>query len=179
MRGQAMIIGYTAGAFDLFHVGHLNILRNARAMCDRLVVGVSTDELIIACKRKKPVILFEERMEVVRSIRYVDAVVAQENMDKMAMWERLRFDLMFVGDDWRGTRKWQDYEEQFRRVGVRIVYFPYTQHTSSSLLRDALDRLNRPELTPVPSVPVEVRPRSAAPLHAGASEYECLDGVKA
>jgi glycerol-3-phosphate cytidylyltransferase len=175
-----MIIGYTAGAFDLFHVGHLNILRNARSMCDRLVVGVSRDELIIASKRKKPVIPFEERMEVVRSVKYVDAVVAQENMDKMAMWERLRFDLMFVGDDWRGTRKWQEYEEQFRRVGVRIVYFPYTQHTSSSLLREALDRLNRVELPPTPPPPgLEVRLPSGGSLAAGATEYECLEGIGA
>jgi glycerol-3-phosphate cytidylyltransferase len=144
------------------------------------VVGVSTDELIVTCKHKNAVIPFAERVEVVRSVKYVDAVVAQENMDKMAVWERLRFDLMFVGDDWRGTRKWQEYEEQFRRIGVRIIYFPYTLHTSSSLLREALDRLNRPESTPVPSVPdLEVRSRSAGPLHAGASEYECLGEVRA
>ncbi len=175
-----MIIGYTAGAFDLFHIGHLNILRSARAMCDRLVVGVSTDELIIACKRKKPVIPFEERLEVVRSVKYVDAAVAQEDMDKMAMWERLKFDLMFVGDDWRGTRKWQEYEEQFRRVGVRIVYFPYTQHTSSSLLREALDRLNHTESASAPSAPdLEVRPRAGASLCGAASDYESLDGVSA
>lgn len=143
-----MIVGYTAGAFDLFHIGHLNILRNARSMCDRLVVGVSTDELIAACKGRRPVVPFEERMAIVASVRYVDAVVTQEDMNKMGMWERLKFDVMFVGDDWQNTPKWRAYEKQFSRVGVRIVYFPYTQHTSSSTLREALDRLSSREARP-------------------------------
>lgn len=137
-----MIVGYTAGVYDLFHVGHLNILRNARSMCDRLIVGVSTDELIVARKGRQPVIPFEERMEIVRSVKYVDVAVAQEDMDKIGMWERLKFDVMFVGDDWHNSDKWREYDRQFREVGVRIVYFPYTVHTSSSTLREALDRLN-------------------------------------
>jgi glycerol-3-phosphate cytidylyltransferase len=142
-----MMIGYVPGAFDLFHVGHLNILRNARAMCDKLIVGVSTDELIVACKHKRPVVPFEERIEIVRSVRYVDAVVAQEDMNKLGMWERLKFDLIFVGDDWQNTDRWREYEKQLGPVGVRIVYFPYTQHTSSSILREALDKLNHAELS--------------------------------
>ena len=137
-----MIIGYIPGTFDLFHIGHLNILRNARSMCDKLIVGVSTDALVLACKHKSPVIPFAERLEIVRSIKYVDGVVAQEDMDKRSMWERLKFDLLFVGDDWRYSERWQEYEERFRDTGVRIVYFPYTQHTSSSLLREALIRLH-------------------------------------
>jgi len=141
-----MMIGYVPGAFDLFHVGHLNILRNARAMCDKLIVGVSTDELIVASKHKRPVVPFEERIEIVRSVRYVDAVVAQEDMNKLGMWERLKFDLIFVGDDWQNTERWREYEKQLGPVGVRIVYFPYTQHTSSSILREALDKLNHAEL---------------------------------
>lgn len=135
-----MILGYTSGVYDLFHVGHLNLLRNARAMCDKLVVGVTTDELV-AYKYKRAVIPFTERMEIVRSIRYVDAVVPQESMDKLETWNKLKFDVMFVGDDWYQSDRWKDLEKQFQEVGVRIVYFPYTKGTSSSLVNDALVKL--------------------------------------
>ena len=135
-----MILGYTSGVFDLFHIGHLNLLRNAKAMCDKLIVGVSTDELV-AYKFKKAVIPFTERMEIVRSIRYVDAVIPQDNMDKYEMWCKLKFDIMFVGDDWYQTDKWKQLDEQFRAVGVKIVYFPYTKGTSSTLLNEALVKL--------------------------------------
>jgi glycerol-3-phosphate cytidylyltransferase len=139
-----MIIGYTTGVYDLFHIGHLNLLRNARAMCDKLVVGVSTDELV-AYKLKKAVIPFAERMEIVRSIRYVDAVIPQETMNKLAVWEKLKFDVMFVGDDWYESDKWKQLDEQFTAVGVKIVYFPYTKGTSSTLINDALLQLrNQP-----------------------------------
>jgi glycerol-3-phosphate cytidylyltransferase len=135
-----MIIGYTAGVYDLFHIGHLNLLRNARAMCDKLIVGVSTDELV-AYKLKKAVIPFSERMEIVRSIRYVDAVIPQENMDKFEMWKKLKYDIMFVGDDWYQAPQWQELEVQFTGVGVKIVYFPYTKGISSTLLNEALVKL--------------------------------------
>lgn len=134
-----MLIGYTAGAFDLFHIGHLNILRNAKSVCDKLIVGVSTDELIAECKKKKPVIPFSERLEIVRSIRYVDGVVAQQDMNKLGMWQRLKFDLMIVGDDWQNTERWREYEQQFSQVGVRIVYFPYTHGSSSTLLQEVMN----------------------------------------
>ena len=135
-----MILGYTSGVFDLFHIGHLNLLRNAKAMCDKLIVGVSTDELV-AYKFKKAVIPFTERMEIVRSIRYVDAVIPQDNMDKYEMWCKLKFDIMFVGDDWYQTDKWKQLDEQFEQVGVKIVYFPYTKGTSSTLLNEVLVKL--------------------------------------
>ena len=135
-----MVLGYTTGVYDLFHIGHLNLIRNAKAMCDKLIVGVSTDELV-AYKLKKVVIPFTERMEIIRSIRYVDAVVPQETMDKFESWKRLQFDIMFVGDDWYQTDKWQDFEKQFTEVGVRIVYFPYTKGTSSTVLNEALVKL--------------------------------------
>lgn len=135
-----MIIGYTTGVFDLFHIGHLNLLKNAKSLCDRLVVGVTTDELV-SYKFKKAVIPFEERMEIVRSIRYVDAVIPQESMDKFEMWEKLKFDVMFVGDDWHQSDKWKDYENKFNEVGVKIIYFPYTKGTSSTLLNQALIKL--------------------------------------
>ena len=140
-------IGYTTGVFDLFHIGHLNMLKNAKSLCDKLIVGVTTDELV-AYKNKRAVISFEERIEIVRSIKYVDAAVSQDSMDKMEAWKRYHFDLMFVGDDWFNTPKWQDFEAQFKAVGVRIVYFPYTKGTSSTLINQVLlDLRNAPPKT--------------------------------
>lgn len=135
-----MITGYATGVFDLFHIGHLNLLRRAKEHCDRLIVGVSTDALV-SYKNKRAVIPYEERKAIVEAIRYVDEVVAQENMDKMEAWRRLRFDVMFVGDDWKGTEKWNGYERQFREVGVKIIYFPYTKGTSSTLINETLLKL--------------------------------------
>lgn len=133
-----MITGYTTGVFDLFHIGHLNILRSAKSLCDKLIVGITTDELLLDYKKKKPVIPFFERCEVVRSIRYVDAVVSQPTMDKFEAWEKLKFDVMFVGDDWFKTEKWKGIEEKLAGVGVKIIYFPYTQGTSSTLINHIL-----------------------------------------
>lgn len=128
-----MITGYTTGVFDLFHIGHLNMLRNAKSMCDKLIVGVTVDELV-SYKNKKAVIPFNERIEIVRSIKYVDVAVAQENMNKLEAWKKLKFDLMFVGDDWYNTDKWNRYEMQLEKFGVKIIYFPYTKGVSSTLL---------------------------------------------
>lgn len=135
-----MITGYTAGVYDLFHIGHLNLLRNSKSMCDKLIVGVSSDELV-SYKSKKAVIPFHERVEILRSIKYVDAVIPQEDMNKFKMWEKLKFDIMFVGDDWYSTEKWKSMEKQFEEVGVKIVYFPYTKGTSSTLLNKVLINL--------------------------------------
>lgn len=135
-----MVIGYTTGVFDLFHIGHLSMLRNAKAMCDKLIVGVTTDEAV-AYKNKKAVIPFSERFEIVNSIRYVDVTIPQENHDKFSAWKRLRFDMMFVGDDWFETEAWEKYERQFSEAGVRIVYFPYTRGTSSTLINETLKML--------------------------------------
>lgn len=137
-----MVIGYTTGVFDLFHVGHLNMLKNAKGMCDKLIVGITTDELV-SYKHKKSVIPFEERMEIVRNIKYVDAVVPQESMDKFEMWRKLKFDVMFVGDDWYNTDKWNGYEKQFKEVGVKIIYFPYYKGTSSTLINATLLELRK------------------------------------
>ena len=135
-----MIIGYTSGVYDLFHIGHLNMLRNAKSMCDKLIVGVSTDDLV-SYKHKKAVIPFEERLEIVKSIKYVDRVVAQENMDKFGAWEKLHFNVMFVGSDWKNTEKWNNYEKEFGKVNVKIVYFPYTKGTSSTILNETLKKI--------------------------------------
>ena len=116
-----MIIGYTAGVFDLFHIGHLNLLKNAKGMCDKLIVGVSTDELVLY-KNKKPVIPFDERIEIVRNIKYVDGVVAQENMDKLEMCKKLKAEILIVGDDWYNTDKWNNYEEEFQKNGIFSIH---------------------------------------------------------
>ncbi len=136
---EKMVIGYTSGVFDLFHIGHLNLLKNAKGLCDKLIVGVTSDELV-AYKNKKAVIPHQERMEIVRNIKYVDAVVPQYDMDKFKMWERLKFDVMFVGDDWFETEKWKKFDEQFKAVGVKIIYFPYTRGVSSTLINEILKK---------------------------------------
>ncbi len=136
---EKMIIGYTSGVFDLFHIGHLNLLKNARSLCDKLIVGVTSDELV-AYKNKKAIIPHQERMEIVRNIKYVDAVVPQYDMDKFKMWKRLKFDVMFVGDDWFETEKWKKFDEQFKSVGVKIIYFPYTKGVSSTLINEMLKK---------------------------------------
>jgi len=133
-----MIIGYTTGVYDLFHVGHLNLLRNAKGMCEKLIVGVTSDELV-SYKSKQAVIPHAERMEIVRSVRYVDAVIPQETMNKLEAWEKLKFDVMFVGDDWYRTDKWEEMEKEFKDRGVRIVFFPYTKGTSSTLINEILE----------------------------------------
>ena len=133
-----MIIGYTAGVYDLFHIGHLNLLKNAKGMCDKLIVGVTTDELV-SYKHKRAMIPFEDRVEIVRSIKYVDAVVPQEDMDKLTMCKKLKANVMFVGDDWYDTEKWQQFEEEFKEAGIQIVYFPYTKGISSTQIAKALD----------------------------------------
>ena len=133
-------IGYTTGVFDLFHIGHLNIIKRARLECDHLIVGVTTDELAQKAKNQKPFIPFQERMDLVEAVKYVDEVVPQTSYDKMGAWNNLKFDLMFVGDDWKGTEQWIKIEKEFSKVGVDIIYFPYTTHTSSTILRRILSK---------------------------------------
>lgn len=135
-----MVIGYTTGVYDLFHIGHLNLLKNAKGLCDKLIVGVTVDELV-AYKNKRAVIPFEERLEIVRNIKYVDAAIPQEDIDKFAAWEKLKFDILFVGDDWYKSERWQELEEKFQSVGVKVVYFPYTKGTSPTLINQTLLRL--------------------------------------
>lgn len=143
-----MIIGYTAGVFDLFHVGHLNLLKNAKGMCDKLVVGVTTDELV-GYKGKKAFVPFEDRLEIVRSIRYVDAVVPQYDMDKLTMCKKLGATYLFVGDDWYKTEKWKHYEKEFEKEEIKIIYFPYTKGISSTKINDALLSLRKDNLADV------------------------------
>ena len=130
-------IGYTTGVFDLFHAGHLNILQQAKSLCDYLIVGVTVDELVIY-KKKSALIPFEDRLEIIKSIKYVDEAVPQTSMDKFKAWEKYRFDAMFVGSDWQNTEKWISFEKKFSKVGVKIEYFKYTSRISSTILRDLL-----------------------------------------
>lgn len=137
------VMGYAPGAFDLFHIGHLNILKRAADNCDRLIVGVVSDEMLLKAKGRLPVIPLAERMEIVRNLRFVDAVHAEVLPDKIDTWRQVGFDVIFKGDDWRGTPKGDRLERDFAAVGVTVHYFPYTVHTSSSLLRRALAELER------------------------------------
>jgi glycerol-3-phosphate cytidylyltransferase len=135
-------IGYAPGAFDLFHVGHLNLLKHSKSRCDFLIAGVVSDEVLRTLKGVTPVIPLAERLEIVRNIRCVDDAVAAVLPDKLDIWRELRFDVFFKGDDWRGTEKGERLERQFAAVGVEVVYFPYTLSTSSTALRRALDSIN-------------------------------------
>ncbi len=140
--GRPLRVGYAAGAFDLFHIGHLNLLRHAKGECDHLIAGVVSDEMLRQVKGIEPVVPHAERMEIVRSIAYVDEVWPETLPDKLDTWREVGFTHFFKGDDWRGTEKGLRLEAEFAAVGVEVVYFPYTASTSSTVLRRALAALN-------------------------------------
>jgi glycerol-3-phosphate cytidylyltransferase len=144
-------VGYAAGAFDLFHIGHLNILKHAKSECDYLIAGVVSDEMLRLTKGIEPVIPLAERLEIVSNIGFVDAAVAETVPDKLDTWRALKFDVFFKGDDWRGTEKGLRLEREFAAVGVEVVYFPYTMSTSSTVLRRALDALTSSASAPLPA----------------------------
>lgn len=133
-------IGYTTGVFDMFHIGHLNILRRAKEQCDYLIVGVTTDELCFSRKNKYPIINQAERAEIVSAIKYVDEVVYQENMDKFCAVKEYGCDAVFVGSDWKGTPSWIEYEKQFNELGCDVVYLDYTDGISSTILREKCNK---------------------------------------
>lgn len=132
-------IGYTTGVYDMFHIGHLNILRRAKELCDTLIVGVTTDELCFARKHKYPIINQEERKAIVAAIRYVDQVVDQADMDKIKSVVALNADVVFVGSDWKGTEAWNRYEQDFKAAGCDVVYLDHTDGISSTLLREKIN----------------------------------------
>lgn len=132
------VIGYTTGVFDMFHVGHLNILKQAKQYCDYLIVGVSTDELVQEYKNKTPIIPFEDRCEILRAISYVDEVVPQINRNKIEAFEKYQFDIMFVGSDWKGKPLFEEVEKYLKLHGASVKYFDYTSRVSSSILREKL-----------------------------------------
>jgi glycerol-3-phosphate cytidylyltransferase len=132
------VVGYASGVFDMFHVGHLNVLRRSKLDCDYLIAGVVTDDVVERVKGKRPVVPLFERMEIVQSIRFVDEVVPDDTADKFDMWTRLRFDVFFKGDDWKGTPRGDRLEAALEAVGARVYYLPYTPDTSSTLLRQVI-----------------------------------------
>ncbi len=133
-------VGYTTGVFDMFHIGHLNILKRAKEQCEFLIVGVSTDEVVKQYKSKTPIIPFEERMAIVEAIKYVDKVVPQTSMDKLAAWEKLSFDAIFHGDDWKGSSMYSNIEMQLKAHGVDTVFLPHTKGVSSTELSNKIKK---------------------------------------
>jgi glycerol-3-phosphate cytidylyltransferase len=136
--GTSRVVGYVPGAWDMFHIGHLNILRRAREHCDHLIAGVVLDEVLEVVKGRLPVVPHAERMEIVGAMECVDEVVTDSSSDKLLMWQQLHFDVLFKGDDWKGTPKGDRLESSLGAVGVQVVYFPYTVHTSSTMLRQLI-----------------------------------------
>ncbi|SHG80613.1 adenylyltransferase/cytidyltransferase family protein [Winogradskyella jejuensis] len=135
---KKQIIGYTAGVFDMFHVGHLNILKQAKDNCDYLIVAVSPDELVKSYKGKKPIIPLDDRMEIIKAIKYVDEVVIQYDRDKIKAFKKYNFDVMFVGDDWKGNDLFQEVENELKKHNSRVHFFAYTNKISSTKLRTVL-----------------------------------------
>lgn len=132
-------IGYTTGVYDMFHIGHLNILRRAKDMCDFLIVGVTTDELCYQRKHKYPIINQDERMAIVKAIRYVDKVVFQIDMDKLKNIKAFNADVVFVGSDWKGSDAWNMYEKEFSAIGCVVEYLDHTDGISSTILREKIE----------------------------------------
>lgn len=139
-------IGYTTGVFDLFHIGHLNILKNAKSQCDELIVGISTDELCNKLKNKLPIIPFAERVAIVEALKIVDRVVPQASIDEIQDFKRYGFHKIFKGSDWKDSEKWNNLEVEFVKFGVEVIYFDYTTTTSSSMIRSILDKMRAEEL---------------------------------
>ncbi len=132
------VIGYTQGTYDMFHIGHLNLIKNAKRRCDYLIVGVNTDELVQSYKNKKPIVPLAERAEIVRAIKYVDEVIVTDTLDKKEVWDRIRFDEIYIGDDWKGNARWEQTGKELAELGAKLVFLPYTKDTSSTMLREKL-----------------------------------------
>lgn len=140
MQEKKYKIGYTTGVFDMFHIGHLNILKRAKEQCEYLIVGVTSDELCFSRKNKYPIICEKDRIEIVSSIRYVDEVVVQSDMDKAKAVADYKVDAVFVGSDWRGTPEWEKYERAFAKLSCEVVYLDHTDGISSTILRERLNK---------------------------------------
>ena len=129
------VIGYTQGTFDMFHIGHLNLIKNAKRHCDYLVVGVNSDDLVESYKNKRPL---DERVEIMRAIKYVDEVIVTNTLDKKEIWEKVRFNEIYIGDDWKGNERWEKTGKEMEQLGAKLVFLPYTKDTSSTMLREKL-----------------------------------------
>lgn len=133
-----MIVGYTQGTYDMFHIGHLNLIKHAKEQCDYLIVGVNADELVLSYKKKRAIVPFSERMEIISSLRYVDKVVPCYTLDKKEAYKENHFDRLFIGSDWKGNPRWKKTEKEMSELGVKLIYLPYTKNTSSTMLREKL-----------------------------------------
>ena len=131
--------GYTQGVFDMFHIGHLNLLNNAKLQCDRLIVGVNSDELVQSYKSKTPVVDEQTRKTIVENIKAVDQAFVVDTLDKVEIRKTIPFDVIFIGDDWKGSSRWSKTQEQLKAYGVEVVFLPYTQNISSTILRTQKD----------------------------------------
>ena len=132
------VIGYTQGTFDMFHIGHLNLIKNAKRHCDYLVVGVNSDDLVESYKNKRPIKPLDERVEIMRAIKYVDEVIVTNTLDKKEIWEKVRFNEIYIGDDWKGNERWEKTGKEMEQLGAKLVFLPYTKDTSSTMLREKL-----------------------------------------
>jgi len=137
-----MKIGFTSGVFDLFHIGHLNILKKAKKKCDFLIVAVTNDNLAYKLKNKKPVIPFKERFEIIKNIRFVDKVVEEKVDDKISAKKMYKFDIIFKGDDWKNSKKWKILKKEFKKSKTKVVFLKYTKNTSSTLIRKVCEKIN-------------------------------------
>ncbi|MBQ9427961.1 MAG: adenylyltransferase/cytidyltransferase family protein [Clostridia bacterium] len=135
-------VGFTDGVYDMFHVGHLNMIRAAKSYCDYLIVGVHSDEIVESYKHRKTIINERDRREIVGAIKEVDKAVINETRDKMKLWELYHFDVIFIGDDWKGTERWNNFEKVLAKVGVAVEYIPYTQGISTTKIREELGEKN-------------------------------------
>lgn len=133
-------IGFTDGVYDLFHVGHLNMIRSAKSMCDYLIVGVHSDEIVESYKHRKTIIDEKDRREIVGAIKEVDLAVINTTRDKVELWNKYHFDVVFIGDDWKGTERWNNFEKELAKLGVSVVYVPYTKRVSTTLIREKMDK---------------------------------------
>tara|TARA_B100000767_G_scaffold270617_1_gene294664 strand:+ start:3505 stop:3927 length:423 start_codon:yes stop_codon:yes gene_type:complete len=138
-----MIIGYTTGVFDLFHIGHLNIIKESKKKCDYLIVAVSSDELAFKLKKKKPVIPFQERIEIIKSLKYVDRAVEEKVDDKTKVKKKYKINIIFKGDDWKNTRKWNQLEKELKKQNIKTMFIKYTKKTSSSLIKKILNKMDK------------------------------------
>lgn len=135
---EKKIVGFTAGTFDMFHIGHLNLIKNAYSRCDYLIVGVNSDQLVKSYKGKSAVIPLEERMEIIRSLRFVNEVMPIDSLDKKVSWYQKHYDLLFIGDDWKGNPRWENTSKEMEKYGVKTIFLPHTKGTNSTLLRERL-----------------------------------------
>ena len=135
-------IGYTDGVYDMFHVGHLNMIREAKNLCDYLIVGVHSDEIVEGYKHRKTVINENDRREIVEAIKYVDKAVINTTRDKLELWKLHKFDVVFIGDDWKGTERWNNFEKVLAEISVSVEYVPYTKGISTTQIRKTLGESN-------------------------------------